>query len=115
MGKAIYMTPELQKQIEQEAKEYAQKRCDDFEGKKHLHRKTLLMYAHQSGATGYAEKWQAAEARAERMEKALREIKFKATSAIFPHLPVETVAAQVCIEIEQLATETLTPKTGTDE
>lgn len=44
--------------IEQQAKDYAQKRCDDFEGKKHLHRKTLLMYAHQAGATEWAGKAQ---------------------------------------------------------
>lgn len=58
---------------------------------------------------------QAAEQRAERYEKALFEIQFKATSAIFPHLPVETLGAQMCIEIEKVATEALTSKTGSDE
>lgn len=56
-----------------------------------------------------------AEQKAELYEKTLFEIQFKATSAIFPHLAVETVGAQMCIEIEKLATRALTPKQTTDD
>lgn len=73
------MRTELQKQIEREAKAYAQLKEDDFKDKKHLHRKTLIMYAHMQGATEYAEKWQAAQQRVEQLEKALRDIQQMAT------------------------------------
>lgn len=56
-----------------------------------------------------------AEQRAERYEKALKAAQVKAKQGIFPHLPVETMGAQMCTEIDQLVTEALTPKTSTDE
>lgn len=65
--------------------------------------------------TQYADKWQAAEQRAERYEKALKEVQAKAKRGIFPHLPVEVMGAQMCIEIDQYVTDLLTPKTGSDE
>lgn len=61
------------------------------------------------------DKLQQAEAKAKRYQDALFEIQFKATSAIFPHLPVETLGAQMCIEIEKIATRALTPKQTTDD
>lgn len=52
------LSQEISKQIEQKAKAYAQTKFDDFEGKKGIHLKTILMYAHQSGATEWAGKAQ---------------------------------------------------------
>lgn len=105
------LTLELQKQIEQEAKSSAanfnyypgSEECGDLES------------AYVTGASKYALKWQAAEARAARYEKALREIQAKAKRGIFPHLPVETMGAQMCIEIDGYITELFTHKTSTGD
>lgn len=64
---------QLQNLIEQEAKDYARDRHDQLANKKHLHRKTLLMYAHQDGAKNYAAKWQEAQQRAEIYKTLLKE------------------------------------------
>lgn len=45
--------------------------------------------------------------KAEAYEKALKIIKEQAENGIFPHLPVETVGAAMCININNLATEVL--------
>lgn len=156
------LTPELKKQISQEA----QSSAANFHYYPGSEVYEDMESAYETGATKYALKWQEAEQKikeltqwkkeaswlldpllewgqgrkdiplgnditkeilrraklftegeqkAERYEKALFEIQFKATSAIFPHLPVETVGAQMCIEIEQLATRALTPKQTTDD
>lgn len=48
------------------------------------------------------------------LRMALEDIKDKAASGIFPHLPVETMGAQMCIEIEKIASEVLKPKQKTN-
>lgn len=99
------LSKQLQAQIEQEAKDYAQKREEVFRGQKHLHRKTLLMYAHQDGAKGYADQLSAATARADRYEKALGAI------LNTNHDNYE----KVIMKVKAIATEALTPKTSSDE
>lgn len=120
------LTPELKKQIEQEAAKYES--ATQHEG--------LGPAIYADGAIAYAECWQTAEAdkvklnrmlksavdtgkkaieRAERYEKALREIQAKAKQGIFPHLPVETMGAQMCIEIDRYITELFTHKTSTGD
>ncbi len=47
------------------------------------------------------------------LEAALREVQSKAKRGIFPHLPVETMGAQMCIEIDAYVTDLLTDKTTT--
>lgn len=47
------------------------------------------------------------QARCERYEKALKEVRGKTIEAIFPHLPVESMASQKIMEIEQVVTEAL--------
>ena len=49
-----HLPVEVQAQIEKQAKDYAQEKCDDLADKKGLHRKTLLMYAYKTGATEWA-------------------------------------------------------------
>lgn len=92
------MTPELQKQIEQEAKKEAEK----LKGRVPIYR-----YGYEAGhcdaAEKYAALWQAAEAKAERYEKALREIYGHA--GFVPHKH----------EMITIAREALTTKTSTDE
>lgn len=68
------ISPELEKQISDEAEAYAQITFDETWHKKGLHRKTLLRYAHQDGAKGYALKWEQAEAMIEKMAKALERV-----------------------------------------
>lgn len=63
------MTPDLQKQLERESKTYAQKRYTDLDGKKYLHRETMMYYAHLDGAKSYADKWQEAEERVKEIEQ----------------------------------------------
>lgn len=99
------LNEQLKQQIEQEAKDYAQKRHDDLGVQKNLHRKTLLMYAHQDGAQGYAEKLQAAEAKADRYEKALEAI------LNTNHDNYE----KVIMKVKSLATNALTPKICNNE
>jgi hypothetical protein len=70
------LSPELQKQIEQEAETYAQVRFDETWHKKGLHRKTLLRYAHMDGAKSIADKLAAAEQLIEQMAKALGAIAY---------------------------------------
>lgn len=105
------LSKQLQAQIEQEAKDYAQKRCDDFEGKKHLHRKTLLMYAHQEGAKGYASLWQEAEQRAERYEKALKEIR---SWELTTGAKIKVKHLDILKDIMLTVNKALTPKTTND-
>lgn len=105
------LTTELQKQIEQEAKSSAANfnyypESSEFED---------LESTHVTGASRYAVLWQEAEQKADRYEKALKEIQAKAKNGIFPHLPVETMGAQMCIEIDRYITDLFTPKQPTDE
>lgn len=104
------LTEQLQKQLDAEAK---------GEAKKLTGRVPIFRMGYESGyfdgAETYALKWQAAEQRAERYEKALKEIRAKAKRGIFPHLPVETMGAQMCIEIDQHITDLLTPKQTTND
>lgn len=100
------LTPELKKQLDDESKEYATM---------FKYGKEYRQNAHFDGAKSYALKWQEAEQRAERHEKALRDIKGKAMDGIFPSIPIENMGAQMCIEIEKIATEALTPKQTTDD
>lgn len=65
---------QLQEQIRQQSKSYARKRFDEVQHQKRLHRKTLIMYAYQDGANGYAEQLQSASQRIEQLEKALKAI-----------------------------------------
>lgn len=55
------------------------------------------------------------KAKVERYENALKDVQAKAKRGIFPHLPVETMGSQMCIEINQYVTDLLTPKTGSDD
>lgn len=105
------LNKQLQAQIEQEATSSAanfhyypgSEQFEDMES------------AYETGAKKYALKWQQSEQRAARYEKALKEIQAKVNKGIFPHLPVETMGAQMCIEIDQYITDLLTPKQGTDD
>lgn len=108
------MTPTLKAQLEQESKDYAQKQYEQFENKKHMHLKTMMYYAHLAGAKEYAEKWQEAEQRALKFEKALNYIGafHKGTEADV--VDCETLEQVYNIMIET-AREALTPKTGSDD
>lgn len=97
------ITPELQKQIEQEAKSSAANFCYHPGSSENEDNES----AYTTGASRYAALWQAAEARADRYEKALREIQSKVRKTIFP--------AKACTEIDRHITELLTPKTSSDE
>lgn len=104
------LTTELQKQIEQEAK---------AEAKKLTCRVPMFKFGYEGGygdaGEKYAVKWQEEKELRERYEKALREIQAKAKYGIFPHLPVETMGAQMCIEIDRYITELFTPKQTNDD
>lgn len=104
------LNEQLQSELDQEAK---------AEAKKLTGRVPVFRMGYEAGhydaAEKYALKWQEAEQQAERYEKALKDIWTKAKRGIFPHLPVETMGAQVCIEIDQYIAELLTPKQTPDE
>lgn len=86
------LAPELQTQIEQEAAKL-------YPLIGHVKKKI----GYETGAKKYAEKWQEAEARADRYEKALKEIYGHA--GFVPHKH----------EMITIAREALTPKTSIDD
>lgn len=59
-----------------------------------------LHTAYEAGAAAEAEKAQV-------LVEALKEVQAKAKRGIFPHLPVETMGAQMCIEIDNYINEKL--------
>jgi hypothetical protein len=112
------LNEQLQKQIEREG----DGRAEGFETKLLA---SVAKIEYEIGAETYAELWQASEVSAKErgeiitqlnnrltnLETALREIQAKAKRGIFPHLPVETMGAQMCIEIDGYITDLFTPKT----
>lgn len=113
------LSPELQKQIEQEAKSSAadfnyfpgSEECEDLES------------AYTAGATKYAEKLQEAQQLVERYEKALKAIispiaylqrKAVDEGAILDGQMAQYLANNVSF-LQAIATKALTPKTGSDE
>jgi hypothetical protein len=107
------ITPELQTQIEQEADAITAKLKDNTDYQAGYSKGYEDGYIAAGGKYGI--KWTAAEQRAERYEKALKLVQQMAKNGIFPHLPVETMGAQMCIEIDRHITDFLTPKSSTDE
>lgn len=93
------LTPELQKQIEQEAEQYES--ATQHEG--------LGPAIYVDGAIAYAEKWQAAEARAGRYEKALRQLR---EHILRCHKVLTNPNGLVMLPIID---EALTPKTTNDD
>lgn len=106
------LNKQLQDQIEQEAIDGTKVRAES-EGDIGWNQGYERGY--EAAGEKYAEKWQEAQQLVERYEKALKEIQAKAQRGIFPHLPVEIMGAQMCIEIDQYVTDLLTPKTGSDD
>lgn len=96
------LNEQLQAQIEQEAKD---------EAKKMTARVPAFRIGYEAGhydaAEKYALKWQEAEQKATRYEKALKEIQAKVRKTIFP--------AQACTDFDRYITELLTPKQTTDD
>lgn len=118
------LTPELQKQIEQEAEANTLnfKDNNDYQGG--------IIQGYKDGyevaGDKYAELWQTAEARADRAEKALKEIaewKLPATDRFWDHgTGLEPMSYEACYGsngvrdyFKALATEALTPKASDDE
>lgn len=99
------LSPELHAQIEQEAKSSAanfnyypeSNECEDLES------------AYVTGATKYTSKWQEAEQRAERYEKALKEIQEHIKNVLKGNTAVNIMGISLIIS------EALTPKTTNDE
>lgn len=90
------LSKKLKKQIESEGSE----RSEGFES---ILLATVAKTEYEIGAEKYAEKWQAAEARAERYYKALKEI--------LCMTPTVTGANNM----RYIARQAITPKTSTDE
>lgn len=93
------LTPELQKQIEQEGDQ----RSEGFETKLLA---SIAKTEYEIGAEIYAEKWQRAERKAERYEKALTLIEQMSD-------PGDYYKA-IC-DMKAIASEALTPKQPTDD
>lgn len=93
------LNEQLQKQIEQEANKSASRLFN-------THSKFIARTEYALGAERYAELWQAAEEKANRYEKALRQINSLAT--ISDLKPGSVRGAEVC----RIAKDALTPKTG---
>lgn len=102
------LSPELQAQIEQEAEHYAN--VQHTEKAKHIdhpqsHRWDDAKEDWEAGATTYASLWQEAEQRAERYEKALKQIEQMSDPGDY--------WLAVC-RMKSIASDALTPKTSTD-
>ena len=55
------------------------------------------------------------KAKCERYEQLLQAVHQKAKDGIFPHLPVETMGAQKCVEIDAVLNEALSAREGEKE
>lgn len=117
------LSEEMKIEIMQEGKDYAHNRFSSLKDKKHLQRQTLMMYAYWEGGQAYAEKWQAAEQRAEKYEKALKDIfnpigylqrKSDEENARLDGHQAILLANSVSF-IQNIAREALTPKTSGDD
>lgn len=110
------LTPELQKQIEQEAGERAEGWTDRMKSE-------IAKSEYYIGATVYAEKWQEEKELRERYEKALKAIAKpiahlqqkaeKEGASLNGHFAQEL--ARSAAFLQSLADEALNPKTSTDE
>jgi hypothetical protein len=69
----------------------------------------------QEGASDWENDCKALQAKCDRYEALLRGVHKKAKEGIFPHLPVETMGAQKCIEIDKVLTEALSAGEGDEK
>jgi hypothetical protein len=122
------LSPELQKQIEQDAEHYANVQVGEkakFIGHHLSHRWDDAKGDYETGAFSIAEKWQESEQRAERYEKALKAIRdwqLPPTGQFWDDDKTKPMSYAACYGsngerdfMRNIANEALTPKTSNDE